>query len=372
MSSKPLTRGTHDEPASRRIVGNGGWAEKIAVLMAADAQAGRVVDEEGHWVTIRVDKQNSGHDATPKVEAIHGLSTYLTVADGMGGRGAVQKLVGFPHAAIASRLALDRRLIDALVTTGTNPEHAKVIGERLHAALKAAWEGAMREGLAVASAFGGSMVSTLPTTFTMVEVSKPPVAAGLPFVVNTYNCGDSRAYVLEAASRGGLAALTTDDTCTPVDAFTALTDDPPLARFLTADREHAVTFRSHVVRSPCLVFACSDGFHHYYDTPLGLEVLLRTAMAQAVTEVDPLAAFARMIEGHFAEHHQDDVSAAILVVGGPAKAVFTGLTGPDTERDRLRDLVHEEKSAKDDRGAAMANWEARRKADFERFTEAGS
>lgn len=365
-------KGRTSAAGKRRRVMESGWAERITGLMASDAEAGRIVDDEGRWLTIRIDKPRSGHDATPQVKAIHGLSTYLTVADGMGGRGAVQNLLGFPHAAIASRLALDKQLIDILFDTGTDPEHAGIIGRRLHMTLRDAWEGALREGLATVSAFGGSMISTLPTTFTMAEVSKPPVAANLPFVVNTFNCGDSRTYVLETAPRGGLAPLTTDDTCISVDAFSALVEDPPLARFLTADHEHALTFRSHVLRSPCLVLACSDGFHHYHDTPLGLEVLLRTAMAQAATETDPLAAFARVIEDHFVGHLHDDVSAAILVVGGPAETVFRNLTGPEAESERLRQLRDEEMAAGSDRVSARANWEARRKADFERFMEAGS
>lgn len=370
MQGPTKTSFEHGPADSNSTSSSGVWAENFAALMAGDAKAGYEVNAEENWVKLRVDKPRSGHDATPKVFALHGLSTSLAVADGMGGRGA-QKLARTCHAALASRLVLQMipQVIGGLVNSGSHPESAKLIETQLHNKLKAAWSGAVREGLAEVSAFGGSLVSNLPTTFTMAEVARPPAAPGLPFVVNTYNCGDSRVYALEAAARGGLAALTIDDTRTPVDALTALIDDPPLARFITADRVHPITFGSHSLRSPCLVFACSDGFHHYFRTPLGVEVLLRKAMTEAVGEPDALDAFARHLERYFADHLHDDVSAAILVVGGSAASVFASLTAPKAESERLQQLAAEEEASAADPKSTRQIWENHRKADYERYTE---
>ncbi|MBI2240122.1 MAG: hypothetical protein HYU59_04875 [Magnetospirillum gryphiswaldense] len=351
----------------------GEWAGRFAKLMTGDAGPGYSVNREENWVKLRVDKPHSGHDSTPAVFVLHRLSTALAIADGMGGRGA-QHLAGTCHAALASRLALDmiNDLVGRLVGLGPGPEMARIIERRLHEKLKSAWNGALCEGLGEVSPFGGTMMSNLPTTFTMAEVVRPPAVPGLPFAVNTFNCGDSRVYVLETAARGGLAALTNDDTRVPVDAFTALVDDPPLARFLTADRIQPVTFGCHILHSPCLVIACSDGFHHYFRTPMGVELLLRKAMAEAMAEPDILGAFARTLESHFEANLHDDVTAAIMVVGGPAASVFADLTLPAAEQERARQLMAEERVAADAPKTARANWERRRKADFERYKEVGS
>lgn len=343
-------------------------ASALEELKRRDPGAGLHLDRDKGYLTLRVDKPGSGHDATPGVICVQALSRYLAVADGMGGRGS-HPLAGSCHAALASRLVLDRlaMLVRDILAYGAGQKGADAIGHDLFEMLRKARDHAAHAGEMQVNPFPGRMQSDLPTTFIMAELARLPGQFDLPVVVNTYNCGDSRAYVLETAACGGLAALSVDDTGNGDDAMACLLADEPLQRFLTADRFQPITFRSHVVRAPCIVFVASDGFHHHVRTPFSVERLLRAAMRRALADPDPLHCLGRLLEGYFSKHLHDDVSAAFQFVGGDPVAVMTALTRPDAERDRYAALCDEEKQAGDP-VRARASWDARRTA-FARHLE---
>ena len=188
-----------------------------------------------------------------------GETAFLCVADGCGGMGSrrYEGLDGHTAAYAASRLATET------AAASTPEELAQNLDDNFHHfAEKHCPQGGSR--------IVSTMQHRLPTTLCAAWVHDD----------QAHFCwaGDSRGYVLDEQ---GLHQCTRDHVRGNGDAFDNLYRDPPLSRFLTADRP--TSLEAHAVRlsKPCMVLMVTDGVYASLPTPMEMKMLLLDTLRQA-------------------------------------------------------------------------------------------
>lgn len=327
-------------------------------------------------IGLRINYGSNGHDATPFFWS-KGKVSILSVMDGMGGRGD-QKIKldtrEFTEAYFASRLIAKKltRLSKEGAFVMNGEALSKHLSDEFYGHLKEIKSRCAQEQICLPPSSFGTMYSDFPTTFSMLRVQEK--ANG--WHIDTFNCGDSRIYFfgLSQSNLGG-AALTTDDT-PQIDAWLSLKEDYPLRSYLSASKHAPIVYRQFIMRAqPFIALACTDGAHHYLNTPLELELLLYKTISNALSKIDRVLRekqkmfwlwFLHDLANHFSQHLHDDVSIAIKLFGTSGNAVQT-LSNllKIAEKEGRIDLLNSLQAG--DISTFEATWFQQEKAIFERF-----
>lgn len=334
----------------------------LTQLLVQDPGPGLLFDVDGAGFSLRVDKPGSAQDCTPLFLNDSVGDFLVAVMDGMGGSGSSPiTLPGLgerrPNAYFASRLVWlalveffsgpgsgpedgeavspigPPRLPSAVAGPGRLADFSRRLAPYLHDRLARHYAACAAQGLVGRRTIRGTLIRDLPTTLSMALAGRLPDGS---YAVETFNCGDSRVYVMELADRGGLAWLTQDDVGEDADAMTLLREDLPMSSVVSASAIAGVKHRSFPIETPFLLFACSDGFHHYVGSPLDLEARLLSAMRVA-TASDPdarLERFGRALLEIVEASVQDDVTIALRFVGDTPARLMERFVAEDSSAGR--------------------------------------
>jgi serine/threonine protein phosphatase PrpC len=225
--------------------------------------------------------EGSGEDATPIAMINESCpAAALGVFDGLGGSGArLVKTEGRTRssAAEASALAADvtRRV---LASHGFRSDRsppaepngsisARGIFQELAIALTHEFRRAAHEFTGDKPPLvRGTISKRLPTTACLMIAEAVTVSK---LRITSAWAGDSRGYLFSACD--GLQQLTRDHTRVPVDALSAITEDPPMSNLVSADQPVRFEVSTVEVGSPCLFFCATDGAFNYLPSPIELE-----------------------------------------------------------------------------------------------------
>lgn len=273
---------------------------------------------------------DAGEDAPPvAIKTLDGRCGLLAVCDGMGGAGSrTATLHGIERSEAwhAARLG-SSSIIQWLNSEGFSYENPDL--DLLDLLINNTFQAAALQLPPRSSALKSRLIRTLPTTLVLGLWS---ISDGGLIDIQVAWLGDSRLYGL--SPQDGLFQITLDDVHGPPDAFQSLRNDPPLTRCVTADE----TVRLHrgriALTGPIVLFAASDGFFGYVQSPLHLEEELMKALRTGADWDDLLSILSAFAKRTAA----DDVSVAIALLGADF-AEFQGSLRQTTE-DRLREMRH--------------------------------
>ena len=253
----------------------------IDSLLFGQCRSGFSVHEDHEGLDLRVDKPRSAQDACPLFYQLSDQVFYLAVADGLGGSGLSEIDVDgkiFNHAFLASRAAISTLKHEAIPwiernlkqQNGMADDLESSLGEVFYRQLSRLMNAFDERGYSIEGLIGG-IIKNLPTTLSFARIEKHDNGQ---YRIDTFNCGDSRIYLLEPPERGGAALLTSDDAETGEkewDALDAIYEDMPMTKVLSADQPVSMTHHQFDVPGKSIIAACSDGFHHYFSSPSGFE-----------------------------------------------------------------------------------------------------
>lgn len=242
---------------------------------------------------------------------------YLVVCDGLGAGGQNKHTInGETHtsAYYGSRLLSQicseyyKENYDVILENLKNKEALSRIVDELKATIKKQLDGFVDEHKLVKTIKGKS-IKLLPSTLSsmLFKVNDDSVD------VVVISAGDTRAFVL--TPQNGLQQLSKDDVDDDVDAFEKATI---VNNNICQDRDFTLNFRCYTLKTPCILFVCSDGCYDYFSSPMEVEYLLDAAFnAWFTTESVKSGAFGEKLGDFIASRSklQDDCSMAGAVIG---------------------------------------------------------
>ncbi len=228
----------------------------------------------------------------------------ISVFDGCGGSGAkkYQKFQNKTGAYISSRVVAGATKDWFAESFGT-PEYQNAPALSLKKKIKE-YLSICKEVGDEASALKGLLAKDFPTTASIIIATTKD---GINIDVLCLSVGDSRCYML---SSDGLMQLTEDDLGN-VDAMDNLTTDAVLTNVITTSKDFEIHQKRVSVKSPCILFAATDGCFGYLSTPMEFEYLLINTLLEAQSVVD----WENKLKANLIQLSGDDFSFTGLSIG---------------------------------------------------------
>ena len=118
--------------------------------------------------------------------------------------------------------------------------------------------------------------------------------------INVFWAGDSRVFLLDA---DGLHQLSRDDSMEDFDAF--VNKDCGMTNTISPSG-FKINYAQYKVKSPCIVFACSDGCFDYVDSPLAVELYIIEALYFAKQNINDRVLFSQKMDEYIRRYNSGD------------------------------------------------------------------